>query len=80
MKRLFYLILIAFYFLTITSCSSHKTVVINKKTVKGLKTLQTWVEEDYKNGEIPYANANNYFIILESIIEDLNKEVTHKTN
>ena len=54
--------------LVLTSCS------VQKKTVKDLKTLQTWIHEDYKAGEIPHANANNYYIILESIIYNAKKK------
>tara|TARA_R100000278_G_C5328104_1_gene113663 strand:+ start:122 stop:313 length:192 start_codon:yes stop_codon:yes gene_type:complete len=54
--------------LMLTSCT------IQQKTTKDLKTLQTWIQQDYRAGEIPYANANNYYIILESIIYNIEKK------
>ena len=58
--------------IALTRCS------IQNKTSKNLRTLQTWIQQDYKAGEIPYANANNYYIILESIIYDLKKKENDK--
>jgi hypothetical protein len=53
----------------LTSCTTtHK---INE-SIKDLETLQTWVNNDYHRGDVPYGPANNYYIILESIINDLN--------
>jgi len=54
--------------IALTSCS------VQKKTSKDLRTLQTWIQEDYVRGEIPHANANNYYIILESIIYNIEKK------
>lgn len=65
MKKLILLI-------ALTSCSVHN------KTTKDLETLKRWIHEDYKAGEIPHANANNYYIILESIIYELNKKQNDK--
>jgi hypothetical protein len=58
--------------IALTSCS------IQNKTSKDLRTLQTWIRQDYIAGEIPHANANNYYIILESIIHNLNKKENDK--
>ena len=53
----------------LTSCTT--TYKLNE-SIKDLETLQTWVNEDYHKGDVPYGPANNYYIILESIINDLN--------
>ena len=58
--------------LVFSSCTTTKSV--NKE----LKTLQTWIQEDYEYGQIPYENANNYYIILESIMYDLSKKKNDK--
>ena len=58
--------------LALSSCTTPRTV--NKE----LKTLQTWIKEDYEYGDIPYENANNYYIILESIMYDLSKKKNDK--
>jgi len=58
--------------LMLVSCS------VQKKTTKDLKTLQKWIHEDYKAGEIPHGNANAYYVILESIIYELNKKQNDK--
>ena len=65
MKKLILLI-------ALTNCSVHH------ETTKDLETLQRWIHEDYQAGEVPRANANNYYVILESIIYELNKKQNDK--
>jgi len=60
--------------IALTSCSVQK----HDKTVKNLETLKRWIKEDYEYGEIPHSNAKTYYLIIETVIYDLNKKQNDK--
>jgi hypothetical protein len=52
-----------------TTCTpkTYTTVYYSRnidKCIENLETMQRWLVEDYKNGQIPYHVANNYMIVL----------------
>jgi len=67
MKKILLIILL-------TSCSVQK----QDKSIEDLETLKKWIKEDYEYGEIPHANAHTYYLILETVIYDLNKNKNDK--
>ena len=54
--------------LVLTSCTTTKNI---NQSIKNLETLQEWVKQDYEWQEIPRKNANSYFLVLETVIYDL---------
>ena len=60
----------------LTSCTTTKNV---NQSIKNLETLQEWIKQDYEWNEIPHKNANNYFLVLETVIYDL-EQIKNKEN
>ena len=58
--------------LILSSCSVNQTVNY-KEQVRALTKLQVFIEQDYELGKIEYAPANNYYLIIETVKNDLNK-------
>lgn len=58
--------------LILSSCSVNQKVNY-KEQVKALTKLQVFIEQDYELGKIEYGPANNYFLIIETVKNDLNK-------
>ena len=63
--------------LIFTSCSVNKNI---NKSIKNLETLQEWIKQDYNWNDIPHGNANNYYMILETVINDLEKVKKQKND
>jgi len=62
--------------LVLTSCTTTKNI---NQSIKNLETLQEWVKQDYEWQEIPHKNANSYFLVLETVIYDL-EQIKNKEN
>ncbi len=46
-----------------------------KKCIENLETMERWLQEDYKNGDIPRYIADNYIIVLVNTKCGLKKKV-----
>ena len=55
--------------LVLSSCKVMKV----DQSIENVETLQNWIYQDYEWQQIPYENANNYFVILETVKHDLEK-------
>jgi len=55
--------------LVLSSCKVMKV----DQSIENVETLQNWIYQDYEWQQIPYENANNYFVILETVKNDLEK-------
>jgi len=63
MKKLF---IIPFIF---TSCLTSNKIYYsenNKKCIHNLETMMTWLQQDYRNGDIPRYVADNYMLVLQN--------------
>ena len=56
--------------LCMTSCTQKYNL---KRSIWCLEKLQIHMEQDYNAGKIPYERANEYFLTIETIKNDLNK-------
>ena len=61
--------LIGILILTLFSCKTTNKIYYSKninKSIHNLEQMMSWLQTDYKQGDIPLHIANNYIVVLQN--------------